>query len=171
MVILGNVVGLAASTLMVYIGILKKKKKILFLQCIELSLYVICDIILGGISGIIINSLAMLGNILGYNNKLNLVSKIILTITSTILIIIFNKAGILGYFPLACMILYLWTLDIKNIIVFKSFLLLIMVFWGIYDYSIKSYVASLFDIFTIITIIISMVQIKKVKKKNKKRKK
>lgn len=170
MIILGNIVALIASLFMVYAGLLKKKSKILLFQCIELALYTISNLILGGIPGAIINFLGMIGNILGYKNKLNIVAKIILTILTIILTILFNNLGIFGYLPLICMVTYLWIIDIKNVFTFKIFLLIIMILWSVYDFSIKSYVTTAFDIFTIISIIISMVQLKKNNKKNRNKK-
>lgn len=167
MVIIGNVVAFVASIFMVSAGILKKKKKILLCQCIELSLYTVSNIILGGIPGAIINFLGVIENVLGYKDKLNTIAKIILTILSIILVLLFNNLGLIGYLPLICMVIYLWILDIKDVFKYKSFILIIMVFWFIYDFSIKSYVASTFDILTIISTIISMISIKKGKKSKK----
>ena len=168
MVILGNAISLVASIIMVYSGILKKKKQILLCQCIEYILFTITNIVLGGIPGAIINFFAMIGVLLGYKNKLNIVSKTVLGILTRILIIKFNNLGLLGYLPLIAMIIYLCVIDIKNVFTYKTFLIIIMLFWVVYDYSIKSYVSLVFNILTIITTIISMIQIKKSKKKKKK---
>lgn len=167
MVILGNVIALVASIFMVSAGILKKKKNILLCQCIELSLYTVNNIILGGIPGAIINFLGVIESILGYKDKLNTISKIVLTILSITLVLLFNNLGLVGYLPLICMVIYLWILDIKDVFIYKCFMLIIMIFWCIYDFSIKSYVASLFDILTIVTTIISMISIKRGKKTKK----
>lgn len=168
MILLGNIVALIASLFMVYAGLLKKKSKILLFQCFELALYTISNLILGGIPGAIINFLGMIGNILGYKNKLNIIAKIILTILTVVLTILFNNLGIFGYLPLVCMITYLWIIDIKNVFTFKIFILFIMSLWAIYDFSIKSYVATVFDILTMISTIISMIQLKNSKKNKKK---
>lgn len=165
MVILGNIVALFASLFMIYAGSLKKKNDILLCQCAELFLYTVSNILLGGIPGAIINFLGIIGNILGYKNKLNVISKIVLTILTIVLTILFNNLGINGYLPLICMVTYLWVLDIKDVFIFKIFILFIMILWVIYDFSLKSYVAVIFDILTIITTTISMFQIKKKNKK------
>lgn len=167
MVILGNIISLIGSLFMVYSGILKKKSQILLCQCIEYILFVITNIILGGIPGAIINFFAMVGTLLGYKNKLNIVTKIILIILIAILVIKFNNLGIMGYASLIAMIIYFCVIDLKNVFTYKIFLIVIMLLWVVYDYSIKSYVSVVFNIVTIITIIISMIQIKKAKKKKK----
>ena len=167
MVILGNAVSLVASLFMVYSGLLKKKSQILLCQCIEFILFVITNIILGGIPGAIINFICMIGVILGYNKKLNIVTKTVLALLAAILIIKFNNMGLLGYLPLIAMVLYLWVIDIKDVFIFKTFLLIVMLLWVTYDFSIESYVSLLFNVFTIITTIIAMIQLKKKKKRRK----
>ena len=46
--IIGNIVALIASLIMVYSGYLKQKKKILYVQTIQIGLSVLSNIILGG---------------------------------------------------------------------------------------------------------------------------
>ena len=64
-IIIGNIITLIASILMVYSGILKKKK-ILFVQTIQVWLLSLGNLILGGINGAIINTLGCIKNILYY---------------------------------------------------------------------------------------------------------
>lgn len=153
---------------MVYSGILKKKSKILLCHCCEYILYVITNIILGGIPGAIINFISIISALLEYKKKLNIVAKIILCLVASILIIKFNNLGIIGYFPLISLIIYICVIDIKDVFTLKIFLLFLMVFWLLYDFHLKNYVSVVADLFTITTLIISMVQIKKSKKKRKK---
>ena len=49
-IILGNIIALIASILMVYSGIIRQKKKILYVQTIQIGLSVISNIVLGGIT-------------------------------------------------------------------------------------------------------------------------
>ena len=84
-VIIGNIIALAASLLMVYTGILNNKKKILYFQTMQIGMFVISNIILGGVTGAIINILSMIRNILCYKNKLELKEKVIITILSVVL--------------------------------------------------------------------------------------
>lgn len=69
-IIIGNIVALLASLVMACVGLLKKKKTIIFVQTVQISLLTISNIILGGITGAIINGLSCIRNIIYYNNKI-----------------------------------------------------------------------------------------------------
>lgn len=58
-IVIGNIFALIASILMVYSGYVKKKKKkkIIFIQTIQIGFSVISNIVLGGITVTIINAL------------------------------------------------------------------------------------------------------------------
>ena len=78
MLLLGNIIALIASILMVYSGIIKNKKKIIYVQSIQIGLFIISNLVLNGISGVIINSLNFVRNILCYKDKLDIKLKIII---------------------------------------------------------------------------------------------
>ena len=59
-IVIGNIIALIASLLMLYSGYIKKKQKILFIQTIQIGLSVLSNVVLGGISGAIINECVVL---------------------------------------------------------------------------------------------------------------
>lgn len=65
-----NGIFLIGSFLMVYAGILKNKKAVLLVQTIQIILFIIGNLLLGGITGAISNALGALRNILCYFDKL-----------------------------------------------------------------------------------------------------
>ena len=160
-IILGNIIALIASIIMVYSGYLKQKKKILYVQTIQIGLSVLSNIVLGGITGVIINVISCVRNILCYKEKLNNTSKFILIILATILSLCFNNLGTIGLLPLISTITYILLINIKNIIKFKYLTIFTMILWFFYDLYIKSYAFALFDAMCIITNISSIIQIKK----------
>lgn len=160
-IIIGNIIALVASILMVYTGVLKNKKKILWVQTIQIGMFSVSNFVLGGITGGIINALGCIKNILYYNNKLNVVGKIIITIVAIILTFIFNNAGIIGFLPLINTIFYMWLMDIKDIIKFKILILVTALLWLVYDFSIKSYVSIMFDFMNITSNAVAIYQILK----------
>ena len=81
-ILIGNIIALIASVLMVYSGYVKNKKKILIIQTIQIILFALSDLVLGGITGTIINIISSIRNILCYKGKLNIISKVILIILS-----------------------------------------------------------------------------------------
>lgn len=163
-IILGNIIALIASLLMVYSGYIKEKEKILFVQTIQIGLSVLSNMVLGGITGAIINALSLIRNILCYKNKLNTLAKIIITILSVVLTFMFNNLGIIGLLPLISTVVYIWLMNIKDVIKFKYLIIFTMTIWFIYDIYIMSYTSAVFDFGNIIANIISIMQIKKIKK-------
>ena len=159
--ITGNVIALIASLLMVYSGIVKNKKKILYVQSIQVGLFAISNLVLNGISGAIINTINFIRNIICYKNNLNLKIKILLTIISIGLSLYFNNLGLIGLLPLISALIYLWFMTVKDVVKFKILIIVSVAFWLVYDFNIKSYTASIFDTLTIIANFISIAKIKK----------
>ena len=163
-IIIGNIIALIASILMVYSGMLKQKKKILYFQTVQIGMSVISNIILGGINVAIINALSMIRNILCYKNKLGLKEKIIITILAIILTFKFNNLGYIGLLPLISTVSYIWLMNIKDVRKFKLLIIFTMLMWLIYDVVIKSYTSAIFDFMNIIANMLTLLQIKLVKK-------
>ena len=160
-IIIGNIIALIASLLMVYSGIIKQKKKILYVQTIQIGLLVVSNIILGGIVGAITNVLNCIRNILCYHDRLKLKEKIVITVLATFLSIKFNNLGLIGLLPLISTITYLWLMNIKDLIKFKILIIFTMILWFIYDLTIKSYSSSIFDLMTIITNVYTIIRLSK----------
>ena len=162
-IIIGNIIALIASIIMVYSGYLKQKKKILYVQTIQIGLSVLSNIVLGGITGAIINAISYVRNILCYKEKLNNKSKIILIALATILSLCFNNLGTIGLLPLISTITYILLMNIKNVIKFKYLIIFTMILWFFYDLYIKSYTSACFDAMCIITNMGSIIQMNKQK--------
>ncbi len=159
-IVIGNVIALLSSIVMVYSGIVKTKKKVLFYQTIEVILAFISYLFLGGISGAIINLINALRNVLCYKNKLNTVSKIIISVLSIISVVYFNNDGVIGLLPLICILIYLWFMTIKDITNFKILIIILMTIWAVYDFLLKNYVGCIFDVLTILANIVSIFRIR-----------
>lgn len=160
MIILGNIVALIASILMVYSGVLKQKKKILYFQTVQIGLSVLSNIILGGITGAIINALSLIRNILCYKDKLGIKEKIVITILAVTLSLLFNNLAFIGILPLISTVVYIWLMNIKDVTKFKILIIFTMTLWCIYDLYIKSYSSAVFDFFNIIANLFSIFKIK-----------
>ena len=159
--LIGNIIALIGSILMVYAGVIKDKKGILLVQYLQIGLLAISNLVLNGISGFIINTINFIRNIICYKELLSLKVKIFLSIISIALTIYFNNLGIIGYLPLISGLLYLWFMTVKDVIKFKILIIISVIFWLIYDFSIKSYTASAFDLITIIVSSISIIKLKR----------
>lgn len=164
-ILIANAIALIASLLMVYTGYIKKKEKILFFQTIQIGLSVISNLILGGITGAIINALGLIRNILCYKEKLNKIAQIILIILSILLGVYFNNLALIGLLPIISNVVYIVFMNIKDVIKFKYLIIFTMTMWLVYDIYIMSYTSAVFDLGNIIANIISIIQIKKSTKK------
>ena len=156
---IGNLIALLGSFVMVYSGTIKDKKGTIFVQSIQITLLAISNIVLGGIAGFIINLINLIRNIISYKNLLNIKIKVIISIISIILTLVFNKEGLIGYLPLISTLIFTWFMTIKDIIKFKYALAISVFLWLIYDFSIRSYTASLFDAITVVVTLLSIIKI------------
>lgn len=161
--IIGNIVALIGSLLMVYTGVIKEKKKIIFVQTVQIAFLVASNLILGGITGAIINAVSCVRNIICYKDKLGTKEKIILVIISTSLSLYFNNLGIIGLLPLIATVSYTLLMDMKDVIKFKILIIFTLVLWFIYDLYIKSYSSAFFDFMNIVTNLYSIYQLRKIK--------
>ena len=161
--IIGNIVAFIGCILMVYTGLIKEKKKIIFVQTIQITFLIASNLILGGITGAIINAVSCIRNIICYKDKLGTKEKIILIILSTSLSFYFNNLGIIGLLPLVSTISYTLLMDMKDVIKFKKLIIFTLVMWLIYDIYIISYSSAAFDLLNIITNVIAIYEMKKVK--------
>lgn len=162
-IIIGNIIALIASLLMVYYSMLKQKKKILYFQSVEIVLSITSNIILGGISGAIINALSLIRNILCYKEKLGLKEKIVITILAIVFTFKFNNLSYIGLLPLISTIVYIWLMNIKNVKGFKLVIAFTMLMWFMYDIVIKSYASAVFDFINIVANIVTIFQINSAK--------
>ena len=160
---LGNIIALIASILMVYSGLIKNKNKIIYVQTIQIGLFTLSNLILGGFSGAIINFLSCIRNILSYKNKLGLIAKVIISLLMIIFSLKFNNLGFVGLLPLISTIVFIWGMNTNNVILLKLLIMFVSFTWLIYDIYIKSYTSLVFDIANILANSVSIYSIKRKK--------
>ena len=158
-VIIGNIIALIGSLLMVYSGLIKKKKKIIYVQTVQMIMFVISNIILGGITGIITNIFGCIRNILCYKNKLKNREKLILAIVISGFSLFFNNLGFIGLLPVISTVTYTLLIGQKDVIKLKILIVSTTFLWFFYDIHIQSYTSALFDFMTITTNTISIYKL------------
>ena len=159
----GNIVALIASILMVASGCVKNRKKIIYIQTLQILCFTISDLILGGFTGAIINLISIVRNILCYKDKLTNTSKVILILLSITLSLLFNNLGFLGLLPLISTIVYTCFMNVENTIKLKLLIIFTMTMWLIYDVLIRSYTSAVFDLFNILANTITIYQLSRRK--------
>lgn len=160
-IVIGNIIALIASILMVFAGLQKKKKKILFTQIIQIALSVISNLVLGGYTGAIINALSCVRDILCYKEKMGNKEKIIIITLAVGLSLTFNNLGCIGLLPVVATVVYIIFMNTKDVVRFKYLIIFSMIMWLVYDIYIKSYMSGIFDFMSVITNLIAIYQIKK----------
>lgn len=151
-----NGIFLIGSFLMVYAGILKNKKAVLLVQTIQIILFIIGNLLLGGITGAISNALGTLRNILCYFDKLRFWIMTLISFLAVLLGICFNDLGVIGFLPIISVVIFTYGMNTKNIIYFKYLNIFSMLMWLIYDTYIMAYSAAIFDFLTIMTNVIAI---------------
>lgn len=167
MIILGNAISLAASVLMVAIGLIKEKKKIVLAQCGQFALYAAANLVLGGIMGMVTNLVSIARNVISLKWKYGTVQKIVFTVIQAGLAAAVNKEGLLGWLPIIAAVSLTWFLDTKDEVVLKLVFLFGQVLWGIYDLNHMNYVGVAFDVFSFVTNIIGIKMVLADRKKAK----
>jgi len=163
--ILGNAIALFAASFSIILGIIKNRKKIIYIQILQSFTYAISNIILGGISGAIADLIGVIRNILCYKEKLTKVAILSLIILSTLLTLVFNNLSFIGFLPLFSTIIYTSFMNEKNPLKFKLLFLINSILWFFYSLVIKNYPSAIFNLFAIIASAITAYQI--YKKQNK----
>lgn len=163
-IILGNFVALIASILMIYVGTIKEKSRIIFVQTIQIMITIVGNVILGGITGAIINVICCIRNILCYKEKLSKTVQIILIVLSVIFSLIFNDLGLIGLLPLISTVIYTIFMNIQDVVKFKILIMVTTFMWFIYDFTILAYSAAIFDLLCVFTNFITIIKIKMSKK-------
>ena len=167
--IIGNIIALIAASLSINLGLIKNRKKLIYMQTIQSFTYTISNTILGGISGAIANLIGAIRNILSYKDKLTKFTIILIILISTLLTIKFNNLGFIGLLPLFNTIIYTAFINEKNPLKFKLLFLITSILWFFYDLTIKAYTSALFDFLAVVTSTIAAYQIYKNNKKQNKR--
>lgn len=170
-IIIGNSIAFLGGLLMVYVGFIKDRKKFIFLQLIQIILYILSNAVLGSGPGVITNTVSAARNYLTYKEQFTKNIKIITIILFIVLSIVFNNIGPIGFLPIVSAVVYTYFIDIKDPVRFKIIVIMTGFLWIIHDFYIKSYSSAIFQIFFIIGNIWSLYQIKHSRKRTTKKNK
>ena len=174
---IANIIGLIGSLLMVLMGILKKKNDVLLAQNAQLVLLGISNIMVGGYIGALVNVIAVFRNILCSKNKLNMFWIVVITMITITIGVIFNEEGMIGYLPILATLIFLFFMNVKDMVKFKMLTALVMSLWFVYDLEIHLYTTALFDLITVFSSLIVMYYLahektkKELKRKTRKKRK
>ena len=161
MIIIGNAIMFIGSMLMIISGYIKSAKTTIFVQGIQMFLMGIGNLFLGSFPAAFTNFFSIFRNVACYKNKLGFKLKMFFVVTQTIIGIIINNLGLIGFFPIAASAIYTFFMGVDNDSKLKKVMIFTNILWLIHDFSIQSYVAIIFDILGIIACIITIFRLKK----------
>ena len=159
--LIAQVLSLIGYTLMVITGYIKKEKKMLRTQNVQLLFIIAMGVLLNAFSGIIINTVQIIKNEIYLRGKLNKYTKACIVGLGIVMTLIFNNGGIAGWLPAVNLFIFTYFLGMGGAIGIKILIFITTCGWGVYDFSIKNYVGFIFDILTIISCIIGIIRLKK----------
>ena len=159
--LIAQVLSLIGYTLMVITGYIKKEKKMLRTQDVQLLFIIAMGVLLNAFSGIIINTIQIIKNEVYLRGKLNKYTKAAIVGAGIVMTLIFNNGGIAGWLPAVNLFIFTYFLGMGGAIGIKILIFITTCGWGVYDFSIKNYVGFIFDILTIISCIIGIIRLKK----------
>lgn len=165
-VILGNLVSLAGCFLMVAIGFIRKKERILGLQCIQFGIMCTGNLILGAYAGAIAGIVSIARNLVFFKYKGTLKLKLLFIVIQFLLSWNSLQSGWLEWLPLLSTILFTCFLDVKSEVLLKIVLIMAQSFWLVYDLCYQNYTTMTFDFLTMVSTTIGMVMILRDKKNN-----
>lgn len=163
MILLGNILAMIGCTIMVAIGFVHEKKKVLLYQCAQLGVMGCSNLVLGAASGAISNLLGIARNLVFARTDGNVWLKIGF-VAVQVLMTLLGWKGPIEILPILATAVFIWLVDTKSDVVFKAANICAMVMWCIYDFYYHNYVASAFDVLTVVSNCIAIVNIRKKEK-------
>ena len=161
MLILGNALSLIGCAMMVAIGFVKKKEKILRYQCVQFGFMAAGNLVLGGMSGTIANVVGIFRNLAFAKNKGGWGLKARFILIQLVISFVCWIPDAFELLPIVATVIFVLFLDTKSDVLFKAINILAMAMWVVYDFSNRNYVAFIFDILTIVSSAMAMVSLLK----------
>ena len=166
MLLLGNLLSLVGCSMMIIIGFIKKKEKIMLAQFTQFCVQSVSNLVLGSVSGFIAGVIAAIRIFVFTNFKVTVWMKLAVLALQAALTMAFGAQTIIEWIPFLSMILYTWYLDTDNVILFKLVNIFGVMMWAFHDFHYSNYVAFSFDVMTTVSTIIGILMVLREKKKS-----
>ena len=162
-IVLGNLVSLLGCVLMVAVGFIRKKERILTVQCFQLALMGLGNGILGALSGVIANATGIVRNLVFTRHKATLPLKLFFILLQAALSVSALKNGAIELLPILAAGLFTWFLDTNSGVTLKIIIIVTTLMWLVYDFYYQNYVSMTFDALTVVSNVIGLGMVKKGK--------
>ena len=159
--IIANIFSFIGSAMMVAIGAIKSPRKIVLAQSIQVCFMGTANLLLGGISGFIVNAVTFVRNIICCFGKFTKYVKVCFIIAQVALTALFGVTDLILWLPVIANCILTWYLDCGDAIKLKLLISLSVIFWAAYDLYLMNYSAFAFDMLTIASNLISAISIRR----------
>ena len=163
-VIVANAISIVSCTMMVLIGLIKNKNRILAAQCVQFTLMGISHYLLGGMGGVWATVVSIIRNLVFFKFKVTVVLKILFVALSVVLSLGTVTLNPVTWLPILATSLFTLVIDSEDIIKFKNVMILTVCMWFVYDAYHLNFISAAFDAFTVVSTGYSVWQIKKEQK-------
>lgn len=159
--LIGNVLAFMGCILMVLTGIIKKKEKVLYVQCVQFALMGGGNFVLGAYSGVVANVLSIVRNLIFAKTGGTKGLKIAFIVVQAAITLLTGDGGFLIWLPVIATVALTWALDTPNVVVFKLAIAFGQVMWMIYDFHYRNYAGFTFDIMAVVSNLWGIYLVKK----------
>lgn len=166
MLLLGNILSFIGCLIMVATGLIKKKERVLLVQCIQFSFMGAGHFCLGASSGVIANIVSILRNIIFVKVKCTDWLKVAFVALQFVLTLYTGLDTPISWLPLIAVVVYTWLMDSCGPIAFKVLNIGCQVLWVIHDLYYLNFASVVFDILTIVSCVGGIFLIRKAKSKS-----
>lgn len=164
--ILGNVISLVGSIVMVCIGLIKNRNRILLAQNLQFLLMAFGNLILGGISGFIANLVSIFRNLFCLKVEYTNAWKAFFVVLQTgisLVTMYFSGFHWKEILPILSTILYTCSLGSEDAVFLKKIMIICTAMWVIYDLVNINLTAFVFDLLTITTTAVSIYRMSRTR--------
>lgn len=163
-ILIGNILCLIAAIIMTLMGMIKDRVKFIQAQSAMNIVYISAYAFLRGTSGIIVNVVTLIRNIICLKWKMNTPIKLVFIIGQIILGLYFGTNGLIAWFPVVACSIFTWYMDCDDAVKLRCVIIATQMMFMLYDFNVKAYTGFVFDILATITNSISLVRIIKAEK-------
>ncbi len=161
--ILGNFIALVGCTLMVAVGFIQEKKKILIVQCFQFGIQGIANLILGAYAGFVSGMVSIVRNLVFSKFKSTTALKLVFIAVQIAFTINPSSFSLVECLPVIATVGFTWYIDTESEITLKKVIIATCSCWLIYDFLYLNLVAMAFDAFSMISNYVGIMMIKKEK--------
>lgn len=147
LILIGNIVALAGACLMVAGGVLKRRRDILLLQCVQFGVQTGSNLLLGGLTGAVSNALSVARNLYCLRWNCPLPACLAFIAVQAGITLGVNDMGAVGWLPVAATAAFTLVINNRDPVMLKLAAIAGQTCWGVYDFTIRNYAGLAFDVF------------------------